>query len=278
MEKIIIQAIHFVEDNILKNISVKDVSQHVHVSQFYLHRIFKVFCGVTITEYIRNRRLSLAGLDVMKNEETLLHLALKYQYNSQEGFQKAFYRFHNVNPQKARHGNAVLKTYHPLKIQIKFEGGRSMDYRIVKQEPFTLLCVKKAFPNSIIEEENNHDIPDYWTEHIQKGTIKELLQYAEDKTVYGPCDAVSKDSDSFYYGIGVQYKGEPIDDFDLWHVNHPLYAVFQCQTKDDMGSTWKKIFEEFLPNSDYELADATDLEVYPDDDKDYFCEIWVPIQ
>lgn len=272
------KAIQFMEDHILEHIGPEDVAKHLHVSQFHLHRIFKIFCGVSVSEYIRNRRLSLAGLDVVKNKETLLDLALKYQYDSQEGFQKAFYRFHGVNPSKAKYGKAKLKAYHPLKIQIKFEGGSSMDYRIVKKEPFTLLCVKKAFLNKIIEDDNNQEIPNFWTKKLDDGTVRKLLEVGDEKELYGPCNAVSLESDSFYYGIGVPYSGGKVEEFDLWHIKHPLYAVFTCKEVDDMGPTWKGIMEEFLPNSEYEMADEADFEVYPSEDAPYFCEIWVPIQ
>lgn len=278
MEKMIKAAIDYMESHLLDEIHPKDVARHVHVSPFHLHRIFKIATGVTISAYLRNRRLSMAGMDVLSDDASMLELALKYQYDSQEGFQKAFYRFHGVNPSKARQFQKRLKTYHPLKIHITFKGGHSMDYTIVKKDPFTLLCVKKAFPNSIIEEEGNTDIPEYWDENLKDGTVKRLVELGDERDVYGPCETLDQTSDSFYYGIGVPYSGEPREGFDLWRITHPLYAVFTAKTKDDMGETWKKIMEEFFPNSDYELADAADFEVYRQDTTDFFCEIWVPVK
>lgn len=265
------------EDHICDPITPKDVAKHVHVSPFHLHRIFKIVTEMTIGEYLRNRRLSCAGLDVLGTDNTILEIALKYQYDSQEGFQKAFYRFHGINPMKARQTNASLKTYHPLNIHITFKGGRSMDYKIATKDPFTLLCVKRAFPNSIIEEEANTDIPDFWTEKLEDGTVKLLVNLSETNDVYGPCGSASKDSDTFYYGIGVPFEDDAPKGFELWPITHPLYAVFEAKTKDDIGITWKRIMEEFFPNSDYDMADQTDFEVYRDDSES-FCEIWVPIE
>lgn len=267
----------YMEDHVLEECSVEDIAKHVYVSQFHLQRIFKALTGISLSNYLRNRRLSLAGLDVLQGDLSLLDIALKYQYDSLEGFSKAFYRFHGVNPSKARKDHVALKTYHPLKIQIRFEGGVSMDYKIMKLEEKKLLCVKKAFSNQIIEEEDNREIPDFWTEKLNDGTVKRLQELSQGEGLYGLCNAVDLESDSFYYGIGVPYQGEAVDGFDLWEIKHPLYAVFTCKTMDDMGPTWKAIMDEFLPNSDYQMADATDFELYPESE-DYFCEIWVPIQ
>lgn len=278
MEKMIKAAINYMETHLLEPVIPREVARHVHVSPFHLHRIFKIVTGFTLSEYLRNRRMSLAGMDVLSGEATMLELALKYQYDSQEGFQKAFYRFHGVNPSKARQFKERLKAFHPLKIHITFKGGHSMDYTIVKKDLFTLLCVKETFPNSIIEEEDNTDIPDFWDEKLSDGTVRRLVDLGDEKDVYGPCESIDQTSDSFYYGIGVPYGGEPREGFDLWHITHPLYAVFTAKTKDDMGETWRQIMEEFFPNTDYELADAADFEVYKQEVTDYFCEIWVPVR
>jgi len=277
METMVKKVLAYMEEHLLEEMKVSEIASHVYVSQFHLQRIFKALTGISLSSYIRNRRLSLAGLDVMQDDVSLLEIALKYQYDSLEGFSKAFYRFHGVNPSYARKEKVALKTYHPLKIQIRFQGGVSMDYRIIKMQTMQLLCVKKAFSNQIIEEEHNQEIPDFWTEKFGDGTVKHLQEKSQGKGLYGLCNAVDLESDSFYYGIGVPYQGEEVKGFDLWEINHPLYAVFTCKTVDDMGPTWKGIMEEFLPNSDYQMADATDFEFYPEDE-DYFCEIWVPIQ
>jgi AraC family transcriptional regulator len=271
------ESISYIEDNLTESFTCADVAKAVYVSAFHLQRFFKGVTTISMSEYIRNRRLSEAGVAVLTTKETLLDIALKYQYDSQEGFQKAFYRFHGVNPSKARQHTLALKMFHPLKIKITFEGGHSMDYKIVTKEPFQLLCVKSAFPNTIIEEEGNSDIAKYWDEKLQDNTVKTLLSHSKDKLLYGPCGSVNKESDHFYYGIGVEYQDKKLDGFDLWQITHPTYAVFTCKTINDMGKTWHNITQDFIPNSAYEIADEPDFELYPNHD-DFFCEIWVPIK
>ena len=277
MERMVRRTIDYMEEHLLEDVSIKDLARHVYVSPFHLQRIFKALTKIGLSEYLRNRRLSLAGMDVLHSEETLLDIALKYQYDSLEGFSRAFYRFHGVNPSKARKESLSLKTYHPLKIHIRFEGGSSMDYKIVTREAFSLLCVKKAFSNQIIQEEDNKEIPDFWTEKLGDGTVEQLKKYATGKGIYGPCNAIDMESDSFFYGIGVPYGGQAVDGFDFWEIKHPLYAVFVCKEMDDMGPTWESIMNDFLPNSAYEMVDETDFEFYPEDE-DIFCEIWVPVR
>lgn len=276
MKHLIKEVIDYMEAHLLDNISQKDIARHVGVSVFHLHRFFKTYTEISMTEYLRNRRLSLAGMDVLDSELTILEIALKYQYDTQEGFQKAFYRFHGINPLKARVNHEMLKTYHPLKIVVTFKGGMSMDYRIEHVKPFKLTCVKRKFKNSIIDDEFNHDISDFWDEMITDGTVKDLHRMSSDEMIYGPCGKISEDSDYFEYGIGVVAKDDAESKYETWNINHEMYAVFVVNTKNDIGAVWKHILEVFLPNSHYEMADEADFEKYPSHDR-YFCEIWVPI-
>lgn len=276
MIHLIKKVINYMEEHLTDNISQQDIARHAGVSIFHLHRFFKAYTEISMSEYLRNRRLSLAGMDVLDSDLSILEIALKYQYETQEGFQKAFYRFHGINPLKARQQSDMLKTYHPLKISVTFKGGMSMDYRIEHVKPFTLTCVKRAFLNSIIDDESNHDIPDFWDEMIANKTVKELYEQSEDQMIYGPCGKISEDSDRFEYGIGVVSSKDNQSKFDLWEIKHETYAVFVVKTKNDIGPVWKHILEVFLPNSQYEMADEPDFEKYPNHDK-YFCEVWVPV-
>jgi AraC family transcriptional regulator len=278
MKHLIKEVINYMEENLLENITQQDVARHVHVSVFHLYRFFKVVTNISMTEYIRNRRLSLAGMDVLATDLTMLDIALKYHYETQEGFQKAFYRFHEINPLKARQTHASLKTYQPLKIYVSFKGGSSMDYRIEKLEPFTLTCVKRKFLNSIIDEDNNIEIPNFWTEMKNSGTLKALYDHSINRKMYGPCGSIDHDSDYFEYGIGVLADQSVHESFEKWEIKHPLYAVFKVNKAQDLKTVWNMILEEFLPNSDFEMADQPDFELYPNQEAQYFCEVWIPIQ
>ena len=105
-----------------------------------------MLCGFSVSEYIRNRRLALAGRDLITTDEKVIEIALKYGYDSPDSFTKAFARFHGITPLTARRGSVMLKSFAPLKIKFTLEGGYLMDYKIMHKDAFTVLANAKTFP------------------------------------------------------------------------------------------------------------------------------------
>lgn len=126
-------AIQYVEDHITDELTVDMIADHVNISSFYFQKGFAMLCGFTVSEYIRNRRLALAGNDVATSDEKIIDIALKYGYDSPDSFTKAFTRFHGVTPTAARKDKVLLKSFAPLKMKISLEGGYLMDYKIEKK-------------------------------------------------------------------------------------------------------------------------------------------------
>lgn len=124
-----------------------------------------MLCGFTVSEYIRNRRLALAGNDLLVTDEKIIDIAVKYGYDSPDSFTKAFTRFHGVTPTSVRRDEVLLKSFAPLKIKISLEGGYLMDYKIVKKEAFTVIANAKTFPYEGAKE----IVPQFWQEHFQTG-------------------------------------------------------------------------------------------------------------
>ena len=127
---IIGNSVQYIEDHITEDVTVEDVAKAVCVSPFYFQKGFSMLCGFSVSEYIRNRRLALAGRDLMMTDEKIIDIAIKYGYDSPDSFTKAFTRFHGVSPSSVRKEGALLKTFAPLKIKISLEGGYLMDYKI----------------------------------------------------------------------------------------------------------------------------------------------------
>lgn len=272
------EALKYIESNIKNNITYHDAAKHIHMSSYHFHRIFKVFTGITPNEYIRNRILTIACEDILCSEESILNIALKYGYDTQEGFQKAFYRFHGVNPQVAKKSNVELRTYYPLKINISFEGGESMDYKIVELGGFSLLMTTKHF--NIIEtgKDDSTEIPDFWTKSIREGVVEDLHKYSVDQKTYGACTNVKDDNDIFKYGIGVRVaEVNNTNNYEIWNAKANKWAVFKANSPENIGEVWDKILKEFLVNSNYERVDEIDFELYGEDVSS-FCEIWIPVK
>ncbi len=130
--RIIGDAVQYIEAHITEELTTDDIANAVCISPFYFQRGFAMLCGTTVGEYIRCRRLALAGNALATTNARVIDIALRYGYDSPDSFTKAFTRFHGVTPTAVRQG-ALLKSFAPLKIKFSLEGGYLMDYKIKKR-------------------------------------------------------------------------------------------------------------------------------------------------
>ncbi len=124
------QAISYMEEHICENINYVAAAKSVHMSGYDFHRAFRFLTGMTATEYIRNRRLTLAAQELQSTSAPVIAIAHKYGYESPESFSKAFLRFHGSTPKQAQKKGAKLHLFNPLVIKITVKGGSIMDYRM----------------------------------------------------------------------------------------------------------------------------------------------------
>ena len=166
--KAIGDSVQYIEEHITEEISAESVAEYVNVSPLYFQKGFAMICGFTVSEYIRNRRLALAGNEIAASDEKIIDIALKYGYDSPDSFTKAFTRFHGITPSAVRKDCAMLKSFAPLKIRISLEGGYLMDYKIEKKEAFTVIANAKTFGYEGAKEL----VPQFWQEHFSAGKGK----------------------------------------------------------------------------------------------------------
>lgn len=276
-------SIDYIENHILEDIDYNDLANSVYVSSFHFHSAFSLIVGMTANEYIRKRRFSMAGQELILSDVKVIDIALKYGYESPESFSKAFTRFHGITPNQARQSGAKLTLFNPLRIKVIVDGGNVMDYKIVERKEFTLLTKVKAFENEKINEKGNHDIPDFWDECGKTGVFEILNQYRSEESYYGICSPVSAQKSCFDYGIGVICGDDaiPPEGYRKWNITSGLWAVFGCFGSDGtcLEGKWEQIYKEFFPQTGYQMRNYPDFEYYPAENEDHlFCEIWVPIE
>lgn len=273
--------IEFMEEHITQDISPEDVAKHVHISSFYFQKGFRMLCGYSVTEYIRNRRLALAGGDLATTDMKIIDVALKYGYDSPDSFTKAFTRFHGVTPTMVRKNDVMIKTFAPLKLEISLKGGYLMNYKIVDKESFTVLAVSRIFQHENCKQE----IPKFWDEHYAKGNGKYVCG------MFGINIDEKMGNDSFEYLIADLYnpKGEIPQGFQTRIIPAFTWAVFSCDgpIPTALQDVNTKIFSEWLPAlKEYEFAAGYCVEMYdaPDkytkgmQDEKYHSEIWIPVR
>lgn len=277
----------YIEAHLLEDIEYADIAKVIHISNLYCHQAFRILVGMTPTEYIRKRRLSLAGQELQSTDSKVIDIAYKYGFESPESFTKAFTRFHGINPRQAKGADAKLKHFLPISIEFRMSGGVATTYRVEQRPSFSVLLCERSFSIEQVNEDNNHDIPDFWAECWGKGYFDLLAPYRQGDVNYALCSPISKVSNDFLYGIGVMYNPDASltdvsipDGFTQRHVDSGLWAVFTCYGEDGncMDDMWNRIYKEFIATSPYEMRDYMDFECYPTKKSNWFSEIWVPIQ
>lgn len=281
------RAIDYVEANLTEKIDIEEVAEKAYSSSFHFQRVFSVMCGFSIGDYVRMRRLSLAGEELSKGNAKIIDVALKYGYDTPESFSRAFTRFHGVSPSDAKRGGKV-RIFTPLSVKLILTGGSKMDYRIEKRDAFRVVCKRKRVgkPQSASA---TPDISAMWKEFGEDGTMGRLIACMPKnpvmKGLLGICFSSQLDAKQFPYGIGVEYDGRKVDD-DLEIVTIPAntYAVFTSKGKmpDAFIETYHRIVTEFFPqSSQYEYGESVEFEVYSSknvSDPNYCCEIWIAVK
>ncbi len=286
------QAISFMEEHMCEDISYIEVAQNVHMSNYNFHRTFSFIAGMTANEYIRKRRLTLAAQELQATDISVIDAAYKYGYESPESFSKAFSRFHGSSPKQAKQKGAKLHLFNPLVIKIILEGGSVMDYRIEHREGQRFIALVKSFPNEIINDDNDHSIPDFWKECSEKNLIEPMrrLRVEGKRDLYGLCGPAKDGETHFDYGIGIVVDGDTDAEkaeqflkngYSIWITEPVDYAVFKCFGNDGdcIGETWGKFFKEFVPQTGYAQTEDTDYEIYYEkSEAGLFCELWIPVK
>ncbi len=246
-------SIDYIEQNLTKELDIGKIAKKAALSSFYYQRIFGAMCGMTVGEYIRERRMTLAAQELACSDCKVIDIALKYGYDSPDSFTKAFQRFHDITPARAREQGAILRSLAPLHIKITLEGGTMLDYKIVEKSAFTVVGVKKSF-NS---ETSYTEIPKFWDEWASD--MKGL------KGMFGVCSDM--DGTNFDYWIADLYMPweEYQEECSTYQIPGGLWALFKCvgPLPGSMQTVNTQIWSEWLPSlKDYELAGNYSLEFY----------------
>lgn len=282
------RAVNYMEAHILEPIDYEEVAKQTYSSSFHFQRVFSILCGFTLGDYIRMRRLSMAGKELSSLHVRVIDTALKYGYDTPESFSRAFTRFHGVSPSQAKQGGVALKAFSPISVKLVLDGGNLMNYRIETKGAFQLVCKKLRV--SCKSEMTTQQIPHFWQECIADGTIAALHKYIPEincfkNYIVGASFGRDAADTEFPYAIGACYNGAPVSDAGLTVEEIPAhtYVVFTCTGKmpEALLKLYQQILSEFFPTSEYQPCGGTDFEAYPSADvtnPGYTCEIWVAVE
>jgi len=280
------QAIDYIENHLTDEIDYNQLARKACMSNFYFQRMFSALCGYTVGDYIRYRRLTLAGSELLHTNRKVIDIAFKYGYNSPESFSRAFARFHGVSPSQLKAKPESFKTFSRLYVNIILRGGAMENYKIVKKDAFCVL--EKVEQHTVDNERNKNTIPEFWERSWQDGTIKTILgNLCETKDLFGICYSKSSglDSGTFDYSIaGVCRPDADVPEgFRINTIPARTWMIFECTgpMPEAIQHVWHKICSEIMPSLDYEPTYEFDIEAYSAGNmtaEDYKSEIWIPVR
>lgn len=281
------KTIDYIENHLLEEIHNQELGKESAISPFYLQKGFKVMTGITISEYIRNRRLYLAALELILNDDKIIDVALLYGYESAESFTRAFSRFHGISPTGIKKNPSKIKSYLPLKISISILGGTAMDCLVEKMNGFKVVGLRRRFDY----DSAYGQIPLFWEEFCNtymmgKGS-KENQQIVNRCMIgeFGVCISRPDDESGFDYLIAGKFdETEVPTDMVIYEIPEMEWAKFRCigPLAGNFQSLNTRIFSEWLPeNNEFEIASGISLEWYSCGDttaSDYESGIWIPVK
>ena len=283
------KTIDYIEKNLTKDLSIKKIAKNVGVSPFYLQKSFQILTGYSIGEYIRNRRLYLAAIELNENDRKIIDVAYKYKYETPEAFSKAFKRFHMITPSKLKKGGKI-RPFERIRIKINIEQGEDMKVNVTPMFPIKLIGFEKefSFENSYTE------IPKFWDEICEKHCTRiyagQEAITPEEKAIVDNCIgeyALCMDGDgkNFKYVVAGKYSGGEVPKgMKLYELERGDWAVFDCYGPNPktLQETNTKIFNDWIPNNnEYKVRANYNIEWYDcmgdQNADDYHSAIWIPV-
>jgi len=247
----------YIENNLEEEIDYQKLTKLVGVNISTLQRLFPLICGISITEYIRKRRLTLAGKDLAQSKMKVVDVAVKYGYTSATTFARAFFKFHGIKPSEIKKTSKLV--YYPkLEFEIPIIEDE-LQYEIVEMDSFTLyglgiktdnVKIKKEAPALFTKVKKNYPMPDYG-----------MVVYQD-----------RFNSDQYEYWVLWQKKYPNMEAIKFPKTRWLKFRI-NSQEAEDIQKMSDRFYLKFLPTCEYSLKDIPELEYYHDDITDFLIPI-----
>lgn len=276
------EAVEYLESSITEKLDIEKVAKIALSSPFHFQRMYHMITGITVAEYVRRRRLTLAAQDILSGEK-IIDVAYRYGYETPEAFTKAFRKMHGISPSAAREPGMNLKAYPKLSFHISIKGDKDMDYKIVEKEGFQV--IGKQTKIYAANGENFKQVPEFWYKCMNDGSYEQICKMAGKLGVLGICTDLQNFNNGFFtYMIAVEKQEDTLPEgYSAVTIPAATWAVFESvgALPAAIQDVTRRIFTEWFPSTGYQHDCAPELEVYPVgniNSPDYRCEVWIPIK
>lgn len=271
--------IDYVEEHLQRKeepINANEIIRIAECSFDFFQKVFSYMNGISFAEYVRLRKMTLAGYDIKSTNLKVIDISYKYGYDSPTSFTKAFQQFHGVSPKEARNTNVNLK----IKPKMQLHQKEEYNWTLIQKDKFRCIGKRVKLPN-----DNLHiSISKFWNDCQRDGSFAKLisLDCGYPKGLFGLCDFYDKKTNEVQYSISVISYHEVPEGFISFEIPKATWAVFDCfgPVPSAIQAGWKYLNEEWLVQYPFKHAKCPELEWYSDGnsfDHKYKSQIWIPI-
>lgn len=269
------QSIGYMEEHITEELDYEKVAQVANCPSYYFQQMFLYMTNMTLREYIRRRRLSLAAVELQKDSGKVIDIAIKYRYESPTAFTRAFKSFHGVVPSALKTENRPMQAFPPIQFHVSMDGGVPLKFRVEEKAAFRVLGVSCPLNKELAR--NFEVIPTVWDTALADGTLTKLSALQESRP-QGLLGISVHHTENWKYLIVVRSDRKE-ESFEEYHIPACKWAIFEGQgTNRSLQELEKRVISEWLPTSGYTYANSPDIEVYiKADPQEAVYEYWIPI-
>ncbi|MFE5809004.1 helix-turn-helix domain-containing protein [Streptomyces sp. NPDC056491] len=278
------QTLEYIERHLDRQVDGAELARIAATSEYHLRRMFSALAGMPLSEYVRRRRLTLAGAEVLAGQESLLEIAVRYGYGSGEAFARAFRAMHGVGPGEARRTGAALVSQPRLTFRLTVEGTSSMRYRVVDRPDFSVVGLKARVP--LVHAGPNQAIIDF-----VRGTDRQVLEDLEKLSDQEPhgivavCDDLdpsrAEGTELDYYQAVITSAAAP-EGAEVLPVRAGTWAVFTTSgpAPQAIQELWRDVFTQWFPSNPYRSRPGPEIlrTRMSADHTEADAELWLPVE
>lgn len=272
------KAMEYIEQNLADEISFDKIAEIACCSTYHFQRMFPFITGVSLSEYIRHRRMTLAAFELQTSDIKIIDLAVKFQYESPEAFSRAFKILHGVTPSYARNSGVSIKAFPKMIFQIQIKGESEMKYRIEEREAFEMFGVFGEINRGM--EKAFKEVPAFRLKCDEDGSVdqmNELLGRFHDTLLHAALYDHTETTMKYMICYNLPKGLELPKRFAKLSVPALTWAIFP-EPELEMQKLWKRIYSEWFPTSEYEQVEGPGFEMYYGMAGNGFGEIWLPVR
>ncbi|MCX2948254.1 AraC family transcriptional regulator [Lentzea sp. NEAU-D7] len=274
------EAMARIEDDLEGEVDVKVLARIAGTSEYHLRRMFSALAGIPLSEYVRRRRLTKAANEVLSGHGSLLDIAVKWGYGSNEAFARAFKAMHGIGPQEARAGRKALQSQQILTFRLVVEGSSNMEYRVVEKDAFRVVGRGTRVP--LVHLGMNPAIVEF-VKGIGMPTLDRMKELSDGE----PAGMLAltfnqegvEEGDMLDYFQGVVTSREAPEDMETLEVPKNTWAVFTASGPypETIQHMWRDVYTQWFPSNSYESAEGPSMLRTQIDGDQATAELWIPV-